>query len=100
MFSTINYAVSSSNPIYLSFKVGPGYMSEDLNLWGYDGGIWTKLGISDLTYDGMYASFSASATEGYAVTAVPEPWPVAMLVFALLSLLIHTRRDKRGVCSL
>ena len=71
-FSTTGYDVSSSNPVYRSFKVGAGYPSDDLELWHYAGSIWTPYTPTDLTYDGTFASFTATGLSGYAVTR-PSP---------------------------
>jgi T5SS/PEP-CTERM-associated repeat protein len=83
-FSTTNYAVSSSNPIYFSFDVGAGRSADELELWHYDGSEWTSYTPLDLTYDGRYASFTATGLSGYAMTAVPEPGMLAMLGVAAL----------------
>ena len=72
-FLTSNYTVSATNPIYLSLDVGPGYSSDDFNLWHYDGSVWTNYAPIDLMYDGTYASFTATGLSGYAVSAVPKP---------------------------
>ena len=96
-FSTANYAVSSTNPVYLSFNVGPGYSSDDLAVWHYDGNGWTSFSPMDLTYDGTYASFTATSFSGYAmVGVVPEPGTVVLLVVGLLGVLIRVRRIKSG----
>jgi T5SS/PEP-CTERM-associated repeat protein len=96
-FSTTNYAVNSSNPVYLSFKVGAGYSADELDLWHYDGSYWMKYVPADLTYDGAYASFTAASFSGYAMTAVPEPGIFALLATGLIGLLAYTwRRRKRG----
>jgi T5SS/PEP-CTERM-associated repeat protein len=94
-FAGTNYTVSSTNPVYLSFKVGPGRSADQLDLWHYAGGAWTKVSPFDLTYDGTYASFTASSFSGYAMSAVPEPGTVALLAMGLLSLMVFGRRKRK-----
>ncbi len=86
------------DPVYLSLGIGPGYCSDDLEVWHYSGSAWTELNANDLTYDGAYASFTVTGFSGYAVTAtVPEPTGLAMLVGgALFGLLACARRQRRA----
>ena len=70
------------DPAYLSFDVGAGQSSDDLEAWQYNGNTWTAFPADDLTYDGRYASFTVTGLEGYAVTGiavVPEPCTLALL---------------------
>ncbi len=89
---------TKGDPVCLSFGIGPGYCSDDLEVWHYNGSAWTDFNASDLTYDGAYASFTVTGFSGYAVTAtVPEPTGLAMLVGgALLGLLACARRRRRA----
>jgi T5SS/PEP-CTERM-associated repeat protein len=93
-FSTTDYDVTSTNPIYLSLLVGPGYSADGLTLWHYDGANWSAYSPMDLTYDGTYASFTATGLSGYAV-ATPEPGVLTLLATALLGILVCNRHKKR-----
>jgi hypothetical protein len=76
---------TAGDPVYLSELVGAGYSAYQLatagfartNLTVWDstngGTTWTQLPGYDLTFDGTYASFSASALNGcdYAVVGTP-----------------------------
>jgi T5SS/PEP-CTERM-associated repeat protein len=93
-FSTTGYTVSYSDPVYLSFDVGTDSLVEQLHVWHYDGSTWTRFATMDLTYDGKYASFTATGLSGYAVT-VPEPTAAALLITATLGLLSLARRKRR-----
>lgn len=97
MFSADGYAVSLSNPAYLSFKVGAGHPVDELDLWHYDGSAWTEYTPTDLTYDGTFASFTATGLSGYAMIAVPEPGTLFLLGIAAIGLLASARRRQR-VC--
>ena len=94
-FLTSGYTVSATNPIYLSLDVGPGYSSDDFNIWHYDGSTWTNYAPFDLTYDGTYASFTANGLSGYAVSAVPEPGTMGLLAAALLGFLACGWRKRK-----
>ena len=59
---------TAGDPVYLSFGVGAGQSPDDLEVWQYTGGSWSEYAATDLTYDGTYASFTATA---WAST----PWP-------------------------
>ena len=43
LFGTTNYAVDYSHPAYLSYYVGPGADRSQLEVWRYDGAVWTKV---------------------------------------------------------
>jgi T5SS/PEP-CTERM-associated repeat protein len=86
-FATTNYTVSSTNPIYFSFNVGPGEPSDLLEVWHYDGSAWTEYPTTDLTFDGTFASFTATGLSGYAMIAVPEPSALVLLGIGAISLL-------------
>jgi T5SS/PEP-CTERM-associated repeat protein len=54
------------NPAYLSLSIGGGYSRSDLDVWGYNGSAWSALSAGDLTLDGTFASFTATAAlNGY-----------------------------------
>jgi len=84
-FSTSGYTVSSTTPVYLSFKVGAVANADNLQLWHYDGSVWTEFDAFDWTYDGVYASFTAESFSGYAVS-VPEPGMAVLLLASVLGL--------------
>jgi hypothetical protein len=86
---------AAGDPAYLSFDVGAGYSRNGLEVWHYDGANWTEFAANDLTYDGTYASFTVTGFSGYAVTTVPEPGTLALLVAASLGLCVYGRRKKR-----
>jgi hypothetical protein len=97
MFSADGYAVSSSNPVYLSFKVDPDDLLDGLEVWHYDGTSgWAKHNAFDLTHDGTYASFTATSFSGYAMLPVPEPGTLMLVVVGLLGVLIRVRMIKGG----
>jgi hypothetical protein len=85
---------TAGDPAYLSFDVGPGYSRNGLEVWHFDGSSWTPFSADDLTYDGTYASFTVTGFSGYAVTTVPEPSTLALLVSAGLGLLGYARRRR------
>ena len=85
---------AAGDPAYLSFDVGAGYSRNGLEVWHYDGTDWTEFDASDLTYDGTYASFTVTGFSGYAVTTVPEPGTLALLVAAGVGLLAYARQKR------
>ena len=88
--SATGCTVSSSNPVYLSFNVGAGHPSDRLEVWHCDDVTgWAKCNASDLTYDGTFASFTATGLSGYAVAGVPVPEPstLGLLAVGAVSLL-------------
>ncbi len=85
---------AAGDPAYLSFDVGAGYPRNGLEVWHYDGTHWTAFTAGDLTYDGTYASFTVTGFSGYAVTTVPEPGTLALLLAAGLGLLAYARQKR------
>jgi T5SS/PEP-CTERM-associated repeat protein/autotransporter-associated beta strand protein len=61
------YAVDE--PVYLSFDIGAGYARNDLSVWMRNTSSWNRQDLADLTYDGRYASFTATGLNsvGYAL---------------------------------
>ncbi len=88
------------DPIYFSFKVGSGYSTDDLDLWSYNGTSWAAYVPTDLTYDGTFASFTATGLSGYAVTTVPEPSVLVLLGIGAISLLAFACRRQRKLHNL
>jgi T5SS/PEP-CTERM-associated repeat protein len=94
-FETSNYDVSSTKPVYLSFNVGADHPADELEIWHYDANGWAKCDAFDLTYDGTYASFTATSFSGYAMVAVPEPGTLVLFAAGVLGLLTCVSR-RRG----
>jgi hypothetical protein len=92
-FST-DYAVSSSQPAYLSLLVGAGQSLKSLALWQYDDGEWGRVAANDWTYDGQYVSFTAGELGGYALTAVPEPGMLMLAAVGLIGFAAYARRRR------
>jgi hypothetical protein len=70
-FATTGY--TAGDPAYLSLAIGGGNLREGLGVWSYSGSAWTELGAPDLTFDGNFADFTATALNGcdYAIGGVP-----------------------------
>jgi T5SS/PEP-CTERM-associated repeat protein len=97
-FSTTGYTVSPSMPVYFSFKVGAGKSLDTLDLWICNDGTWSAYTPMDLTYDGSYASFTATSLPGFAVScpSVPEPHTLALVAMGVVSLLGYAWRRRRA----
>jgi hypothetical protein len=95
-FSTSGYTASSSTPVYLSFNIGSGRPLDSIEIWYYNGSAWSQYVPYDLTYDGTYASFTATNFSGYAVV-VPEPDMFALLAVTWAGMVAHAWR-RRWVC--
>jgi hypothetical protein len=99
-FSTTNYTVSPTNPVYLSFDVGPGHPSDELEIWRCDeANGWSRYDAFDLTYDGEFASFTATSFSGYAMVAVPEPTTLILCCIGATGVLTCTWKKRRHVAS-
>jgi T5SS/PEP-CTERM-associated repeat protein len=69
----------SGSPVYLSLYAGSGQSLSGLAIWHYDGDNWVRMALSDLGYDGTYASFTATDLSGWAVSGTaPVPIPAAV----------------------
>jgi T5SS/PEP-CTERM-associated repeat protein len=84
---------SNGSPLYLSFGADNmgGYSTKDMQLLSYDGTAWSNFSAFDLTYDGVYANFTATKLGCYAVI-VPEPSILVLLAFGLLGFVLVGRR--------
>ena len=61
---------TSGGPAYLSFagvRNGGGFYPGSLDVWTENGGTWSPFSASDLTYDGTFASFTATSFGSFAV---------------------------------
>jgi fibronectin-binding autotransporter adhesin len=85
---------TQGDPVYLSFGVGSHQPWDRLQVWHFDGEEWTRFDARDLTYDGTFASFTATRFSAYAV-AVPEPGTLVLLSVGFLTLLSRARRKSR-----
>ena len=86
---------TEGDPAYLSFDVGAGFSRSGLQVWHFDGVDWTEFDTMDLTYDGTYASFTVTGFSGYAVSTVPEPGTLALLIAAALGFVVYARRKRK-----
>jgi hypothetical protein len=88
---------AAGDPAYLSFKIPTGYGRDDLQVWHHDAAGWTVYDATDLSCDGTYANFTVTGFSGYAITAVPEPGALAMLLAATVWLGLFGWRRRRHV---
>ncbi len=87
------FTPSEDEPVYLSFYVGQDELATDeISLWHYDGTQWTPFETDVFTYDRQYANFLAESFSAYAVSAVPEPGTLLLLLGCLCAALICRRR--------
>ncbi|MDT8299440.1 MAG: hypothetical protein RQ801_14130, partial [Spirochaetaceae bacterium] len=96
-FSAEGSGYAEGDPVYLSMEIGSGYDLSDLAVWLFDGSTWSEFLTSDLAYDQVYASFTATDLCGYALTgtaSVPIPGAVWLLGSGLLGL-VGIRRKRR-----
>jgi T5SS/PEP-CTERM-associated repeat protein len=93
---TAGEGYTQGSPVYLTFDVGEGFSADGLQVWHNHEGNWSPFAVSDLTYDGRYASFTVTGFSGYAVTTVPEPSTLILAACGLLGLLGYAGRRRRG----
>ena len=82
---------NSADPVYLSLHIPASYNRDDLHLWQFNGSTWISFSAADLSCNDGYASFTITGISGYAVTAVPEPSAIALLLTASLGGLLWWR---------
>jgi uncharacterized protein (DUF2141 family) len=75
MYSTTG-GYLAGDPAYLSLSLASAYSAYtrgDLGVWDFNGGTWSQFAADDLTFDGSYASFTATALNGYdyAIVGIP-----------------------------
>ncbi len=92
---TVDGAYAEGDPAYLSFDVGEGFSRGDLSVWHFDGADWAAYLPADLTHNGTYASFTVTGFSGYAVTTVPEPGTLAILLTTLAAMALWWRKPRR-----
>jgi fibronectin-binding autotransporter adhesin len=94
-FSASGSGYTAGDPVYLSFDVGPYFSRSDLTIWHYSGTAWSTYTADDLTYDGQYASFTVTSFSGYAVSAIPEPGTLVLLIGGLIAMAAAWKRMKK-----
>jgi len=65
-------------------------------IWRYNGTTWSEWTSSDLTYDGTYASFTATDLSGSYAVVVPEPGAMTLLAVGMAGLFWLFRRRVRS----
>jgi len=87
---------SPGDPVFLSFDIGGGFARSDFDVWHYDGSQWAPFETDVFSYDGRYASMLVTGFSAYAVSAVPEPGTlVLLLATALVAVLWQWWRGRR-----
>lgn len=85
-FSISGLPVQSN--VLLSFAVTGFDSADDLNVWYYDSVIgWVKSNANDLVLSDGWASFTVSRFSSYAITSVPEPATLSLLLISSIALL-------------
>ncbi len=81
-FSVTGYTVNEDRPVYLSLDAASASDLLDLSIWVFLDGSWEEYDPADLSFDGAYASFTATGLGTFAVTsAACVPLPGAMGLF-------------------
>ena len=91
-----NFTTNLTGESLLSFDVGQGL--SDLHAWRYANNTWAAYNTHIVYREGI-ASFTVSAFNGYAVSAVPEPgtWAIflgGLLALGLYRLVLASRQGK------
>jgi T5SS/PEP-CTERM-associated repeat protein len=87
----------ATDPIYLSLSVPSDLSRHDVEIWKLTGTTWSPFTADDLTTADGYASFTITGLSGYAVTVVPEPSTILLLLLAAAPLIARRLlRSKRA----
>ncbi len=94
-FSASGGGYTDNSNVNLSFLIGSGYLSEELQVWHFENNQWQAFEPDSLTYDGTYASFQADGFSGYAITPVPVPEPSSIILASIIGLALIRYRTHR-----
>jgi T5SS/PEP-CTERM-associated repeat protein len=87
IFSVWDLSVEDyDDEVYLSLFAESAEGISDLVVWYLVDGDWTKYDVTDLAFDGTYASFTVNELGTYAVSSVPIPGAVWLLASGLISM--------------
>jgi T5SS/PEP-CTERM-associated repeat protein len=82
----------SGDDVLLSFAVSGQPATGEINIWHYeDGSGWSPYTPGDLVVSDGWASFSVDSFSSYALTVVPEPASMSLLVLGGMALAIRKR---------
>ena len=83
--------LSGGEDVMLGFALTGDVSTDDVTIWHNDGSGWTEYDATDLVCSGGWASFTVDSFSSYAVSAVPEPATMGLLLVGAFGVLRRRR---------
>ncbi|MDP1560440.1 MAG: hypothetical protein Q8M16_03495 [Pirellulaceae bacterium] len=90
-FAASGGTYTNNSSVNLTLAVGSGFTTDLLRVWHFKNNQWQLITPDTISYDGTNVNFNVSGFSGYAISAIPEPSSMLLLLCGIGSCLCSRR---------